>query len=283
MTTLLKTQDPLTLLKGVAGFFLLAPLLAPAHSNTCDDKREKQLSEIQAAEMSFAAAAQEMPTRDAFIKFLAPDSILFRPGPVDGQTHMQGVTPGSGTLEWGPRHVDMAAAGDLGFTFGPWVSRDAEGTAVGWGEYISMWKRQPDGSLKVVLDTGTVFPEPGEEETAEALVRPIDSSKIAVEIEDVQLLQRDTRDGGAIHRPGSSARVFRMGHPSRMQEVDERSPDKGLSWNPVDAKISASGDIGYSYGTLESDDGEMVESYLHIWRCCVESDWVLLVDVHVGQ
>lgn len=267
----------------LAWLFMLTPAIATSESVSCDKKRKQQLAEIRHAEMSFAAAAQEMPTRDAFLKFLAPNSILFRPGPVDGRTYMEGVTPGSGTLEWGPRHVDISASGDLGFTFGPWVSRDAEGVAAGWGEYISMWKRQPDGSLKVELDTGTVFPEPDEPAASERLVRAIDSSTSLLDVDVETLMHWDSAKGGAIHQGNSAARIFRMGKPSHRQSAETPVPEENLGWNPAGAGISDSNDIGYSYGTLQTDDGELAESYLHIWRCCVDSEWVMLVDVHVGQ
>ena len=61
------------------------------------------------------------------------------------------------------------------------------------------------------------------------------------------------------------------------------APAGELVWKPAGSGLSKSRDLGYSYGTLQTNENELAESYLHIWRCCVESDWVLQVDVHVGQ
>ena len=62
------------------------------------------------------------------------------------------------TLNWEPIRADVAASGDLGFTVGLSQSRrlDADGKpVVGTGKYTTIWRRQPDGSWKVVLDVGT--------------------------------------------------------------------------------------------------------------------------------
>src|SRR5437667_12714532 len=60
-------------------------------------------------------------------------------------------------LLWTPVGGDMAASGDLGYTYGTYEfrSRDKEGKLVSnYGKYASIWKKQKDGSWKVVLDMG---------------------------------------------------------------------------------------------------------------------------------
>lgn len=59
-------------------------------------------------------------------------------------------------LRWRPVHSGLAPAGDLGFTVGTWVAtaRDTQGR---WGEqgrgwYVTVWKKQADGSWKVLFD-----------------------------------------------------------------------------------------------------------------------------------
>jgi len=63
-----------------------------------------------------------------------------------------------------PFHADIAASGDLGYTLGTYELRakDEAGKAtVAYGKYCSVWKKQPDGSWKWVVDVGTSSPEPG--------------------------------------------------------------------------------------------------------------------------
>ncbi|MGA8309112.1 MAG: nuclear transport factor 2 family protein, partial [Terriglobales bacterium] len=59
--------------------------------------------------------------------------------------------------------AEMAASGDLGYTFGNYVlkSKDKDGHAVAhYGKYATVWKKQKDGSWKVVMDMGNSSPNP---------------------------------------------------------------------------------------------------------------------------
>ena len=60
-------------------------------------------------------------------------------------------------LTWTPVGADISASGDLGYTYGTYEfsSKDKDGkTVVDHGKYTSIWKKQGDGSWKVVLDMG---------------------------------------------------------------------------------------------------------------------------------
>ena len=65
-------------------------------------------------------------------------------------------------LIWEPRYGDIASSGDLGYLTGP-VRRIVPGQNNGQpfhSLYASIWKRQPDGSFKVVMDMGVPTPGP---------------------------------------------------------------------------------------------------------------------------
>ena len=67
-------------------------------------------------------------------------------------------------LTWTPVYADISASGDLGYTYGTFEfrSKDKDGKpTVGHGKYTSVWRKQKDGSWKVVLDMGNDSPEPG--------------------------------------------------------------------------------------------------------------------------
>jgi ketosteroid isomerase-like protein len=64
-------------------------------------------------------------------------------------------------LTWTPVGARMAASGDLGYTYGTWeLHRTSAGVAVliAHGQYLTVWKRQPDGGWKVVADIGSTAP-----------------------------------------------------------------------------------------------------------------------------
>ena len=64
-------------------------------------------------------------------------------------------------LTWKPAKADIATSGDLGYTFGTWelTGKSLAGEPVHLtGKYATVWKKQADGSWKVVLDLGNVDP-----------------------------------------------------------------------------------------------------------------------------
>jgi ketosteroid isomerase-like protein len=68
-------------------------------------------------------------------------------------------------LTWTPVGADISASGDLGYTYGTYEfrSKDKDGKpVVDHGKYTSIWKKQKDGSWKVVLDMGNAGPEPAQ-------------------------------------------------------------------------------------------------------------------------
>jgi ketosteroid isomerase-like protein len=75
----------------------------------------------------------------------------------------QAPWPDGTTLTWTPIKADMAASGDLGYTYGTYAftSKNKEGKLVAsYGKYTSIWKKQKSGEWKVVVDMGNSSPEP---------------------------------------------------------------------------------------------------------------------------
>src|SRR5512138_2828830 len=82
------------------------------------------LQQMVQTEQAFSRMAAEKNTRDAFMAFIADDGLLFRPTAVNGKQWMnEHPVPPSDKhpmLAWQPVFAQMAIAGDLGFTTGPW-------------------------------------------------------------------------------------------------------------------------------------------------------------------
>lgn len=65
------------------------------------------------------------------------------------------------SLTWEPIEAVVSASGDLGYTLGRWRSRSvhADGkTVTGQGKYVTIWKKQKDGSWKAAVDIGNTTP-----------------------------------------------------------------------------------------------------------------------------
>jgi ketosteroid isomerase-like protein len=103
----------------------------------------------------------------AFLAYFAEDGVeLVDSGGINTKDDMrkQPPWPEGTTLTWSPVKAEMAASGDLGYTYGNYVytAKDKNGKpVVNYGKYTSIWKKQKDGQWKVVLNMGNDSPDPG--------------------------------------------------------------------------------------------------------------------------
>jgi ketosteroid isomerase-like protein len=105
----------------------------------------------------------------AFIDFADDSVILLRDKqfPIWGRAelakhhlnHESEVKP----LYWDPVKAEASPDGKLGYTFGKWeykdVDKDGKSTSE-YGDYLTVWKKQKDGSWKYVYDGGGSTPGP---------------------------------------------------------------------------------------------------------------------------
>lgn len=119
------------------------------------------------ADRDFAHYSREHGVAYAFQKFAAPEALSLPMGeaPIRGRDaifqSMSEFPPGE--LLWQPVGADLARSGDFGYTWGTYEFRtnDAEGKpAMRHGKYVTVWKKQSDGSWKFVVDTGNSSPPP---------------------------------------------------------------------------------------------------------------------------
>jgi ketosteroid isomerase-like protein len=116
-------------------------------------------------EAKFAHATKEGGGK-AFAAFFAPDGVTLANGkaPVIGSEAIAAQatwSPQEYQLTWTPEGGQMNASGDMGFTWGHYEGRSkdrAGNSIVANGRYMTIWKKQSDGSWKVVLDSSNDEP-----------------------------------------------------------------------------------------------------------------------------
>ncbi|MEP6925240.1 MAG: nuclear transport factor 2 family protein [Pyrinomonadaceae bacterium] len=136
---------------------ILGLLILICSSADWAQKNERALNEIVSAEQAFAQTAAEKGTKAAFLEFVAPEGIVFaNDKPENGREVWEKRTANHSLLAWQPTLADVSADGDLGYTTGNWEfrSKGATDAPVAWGEYFTIWRRQPDGKWKFDLDIG---------------------------------------------------------------------------------------------------------------------------------
>jgi len=97
---------------------------------------------------------------DEFLTFLADDATFMPAGAPAARgdairsTWEQMLTVPGFYLEWSASGAQVAEAGDMGYTTGTYkLTVEQEGTPmVEVGKYVTVWRKQADGSWKVVVD-----------------------------------------------------------------------------------------------------------------------------------
>jgi ketosteroid isomerase-like protein len=106
----------------------------------------RPLRTVSAADTAFAALASRLGTQAAFTTYAAQDAVQLSRTMIFGRDAIHRAFAGSPPLQWGP--VAEAAAQDLGYTVGAYTLGGAR------GNYLTIWRLEPDGSWRFVLDGG---------------------------------------------------------------------------------------------------------------------------------
>jgi ketosteroid isomerase-like protein len=121
-------------------------------------------AQLLAADTAFCASAVKDGVLAAFLGVATPETkILSESGKgFDAvKSGFKDLKP-TATLTWKPSEANASMGGDLGYTWGRYQYRDvgADGKpVVETGTYVTIWRRQADGSWKVVLDGGSPDPK----------------------------------------------------------------------------------------------------------------------------
>lgn len=256
---------------------------------------------LVAAENAFAKAVQAHGVKEGFLAHLAPDAILFRPGPVAGVEWMKTRPVSSGFLDWKPIFADASRSSDLGYTTGPWTYRakGARDQIGAWGDYVTLWRKQPDGVWKVVFDGGISHPAPKAAAKAtragamtsggRVLVRPSsdpDSAKAEVQALESALAQLATsRDIVTAYERYSSAdlRLYREGAYPYVGLASAReflqSTSARPTWTPNQTFLSNATDLAYVIGSYQTTSPAESGAYLRIWKRLPEGGWKIVLDL----
>lgn len=117
-------------------------------------------AEIVAVEAAFNASVTQNGIHHGFLEFAAEDAIMIRNSQAtEGKPAIAarfGKSSDTGQkLTWSPRKIEVAQSGELAYSFGDftYMATDSLGDVdTLTGHFCTIWKRQPDGSWKFVVD-----------------------------------------------------------------------------------------------------------------------------------
>jgi ketosteroid isomerase-like protein len=267
----------------------------------------RSLQTLIESERAFSRLSEEKGIREAFLFYLADDSVVFLPRPVPGRKAYEEAPADSPTLlTWEPAYAEVSPAGDLGYSTGPYQAGDRNNTAAPprFGHYVSLWQKQPTGLWKVVLDIGIRHPQPGfrplevmTRKDARRLKRLIRVDRLR----ELNLLLKIEAEFAAKAATGGilaaylayadeDIRIYRDGAlpGAGMDALRREFSDYAgkQTWAPVDGDVSRYGALGFIFGTAEARSGDVqappaASSYLRIWRKNPEGLWKIALDLAI--
>jgi hypothetical protein len=249
------------------------------------------------AEKGFARTALIRGIREAFLQFLAANSLVFNPSPMNGRTLYEKYDDKGRRLIWEPVFATISRSEELGVTTGPWELKKSatDRDSIAFGQFVSVWKKQPDNTWKVILDVGidhpppkTIAPKlqllPAEEAIPNSdpnMPRPI------LDRAEQTFLEALKADAGAaiLAAADNGVRIFREdSFPAVGKSAAKLMPNSDhtrTTRSIFGGTTSTSGDLAYRYGSYSSERENVSERgyFLSIWRVDSKRDWKLLLDL----
>ena len=134
---------------------------------TAADSKPATTDTLRQLEADFMKAAMEQGA-EGYMSYYADDAVEVPNGAdaIHGKANiartMGFLNDRNNQLTWTPVDAGISISGDLGWTSGTYEfrSKDKDGKPkVEHGKYTSIWKKQPDGNWKIVLDMGNASGE----------------------------------------------------------------------------------------------------------------------------
>jgi ketosteroid isomerase-like protein len=131
---------------------------------TPDLKEEK--NKLMETDRLFSKASEENGFGGAFALYTAEEACVFQNKllPIEGKDAIVKFMTEKvkGTITWEPYFVEVSASADLGYTLGKSKSTMTSASGkktVSYGHYVTIWKKQSDGSWRLVFDSGIETPK----------------------------------------------------------------------------------------------------------------------------
>jgi ketosteroid isomerase-like protein len=258
---------------------------------------------MREAERNFAKSSCMIGRNAAFAEYFAEKSVIFTNKWItNGKQFSAQSKPSPVVLKWEPEYMDISGSRDFGISTGPWEAQEYRPNTqpLARGYFLTVWKKQKDGTWKVILDGGSDTPAP--EGPAHAFSFPAGADKAVVNPPNMnpdslsdELLKRENKIINLWQKnPVTSVYLSFLGPNARMQ-VNGHLPttnrdtvstwisslDKTLLRRSSGCEVASSGDLGFTYGVFENSASPNVTKghYVRIWRKQPDSKWLIVLEM----
>ena len=248
------------------------------------------------AEESFNKLVARKGIKEAFLDVADPEGIVFKPNAVKITDFYSSIEKQPGSLKWQPKFARISAAGDLAFTAGHYVYQNSKNDDDKvYGDYLSIWRTDADGKLKLLMDLGIQHPEAEQEATTDfkepdaaksGSKDPFNGKNVIIGTDKTfnHSLSLYTQAAykeflspeGRYYFPGFEPMT---GQDKILKFLDNEAIS--ISAETVNAGRSLSNDLAYSYGRARIKKGNIVSNYnyVRIWEIDKDHRWNILLEI----
>ena len=249
---------------------------------------QKNIDGMIQAEKNFAAWSVANSTKEAFLKFLDSNGIVFDQGKAkNGIEIWNAREKRPGILNWHPQCAEISLSNNFGYTTGPWTYQQSkEDSVVARGQYTTIWHINKQGEWKFLIDLGVgnapvnISNDVVKITSAKTAIKLADTlSLVATEKAFIESFKQNSAEAYKKYLSKESI-LNRMGHGYAVTAVDQEaisnSTSSSIQYTIDGWKISPGLDMGYVYGTTILNG--KTENYQRIWRH--EKDgWKIALEV----
>jgi hypothetical protein len=256
-----------------------------------------QVNKVVSAEEAFNKLVERKGIKDGFLAVADPEGIIFKPNAVKITDFYTNIDKQAGKLSWIPKFGRISANGDMAFTAGPYVySNGKSDDDKVFGDYVSIWRADGEGKLKLLIDLGIQHPEPEQEEvtdfkeptasrtapskdpfTAKSII--VNTDKIfnhSLTISALASYKEFLSPEARYYFPGFDPMT---GPDVVMKFINNQAIS--ITAETTDGGRSSSNDLAYSYGHARITKGNVVSNYnyVRIWELDKSKKWNILLEV----
>jgi hypothetical protein len=256
------------------------------------------VNKVVSVEQAFDKLVERKGIKDGFLAVADPDGIIFKPDAVKIVDFYSKIDKQAGKLSWEPKFARISANGDLAFTAGPYVYQNGktEDDKV-FGDYVSIWRANSEGKLKLLVDLGIQHPE-AEEEAVTDFKEPDPAqhsgpSKDPFGAKNVIIGTDKTFNHGLTLSAMASykeflspeGRYYFPGFPPMtgtdvvMKFINNEAIS--ITAETTDGGRAASNDLAYTYGHARITKGNVVGNYnyVRVWEVDKAKRWNILLEI----
>lgn len=259
-------------------------------------QKTAQTKTVLEAEKDYNKAVSQKGVRDGSLSMLDPEAIIFKPEPVSAKTFYTSSEKTAGKLTVTPSIARISANGDIAFTAGSYTIKNSTDD-VDYGEYLSIWRADLYGKLKLLFNIDMQHPETKETQNvdfkdpvvaATHIINkdPFNGRNIIITTDKLfntslnfssipaykEFLTLDSR----YFFPGFEPIV---GQDKILQFVGNQAIS--IEALNTGAGRAISSDLAYSYGKAKIKKGEITNNYnyIRIWEPDKAHKWNILVEI----